>query len=100
MTLHSSEAPTSVTRWVITHRQERPHGLRVLTLAAQGCRTFATREEAEASLATLRGPQGLRRVLTPAEFDSLAVVPCPCWPGHHDPQRTVGFDEPQEGGPR
>jgi hypothetical protein len=78
-------------RYVVTHVAEKGTcaGLRVLTFAAQGRDTYATEEEARAALEAWRGPQGLPRVLSPRELASLDVTAVPCWPGHHDPTRTV-----------
>jgi len=75
-----------VKRYVVTHESEKL-GLRVLTFAAQGRWTYDTREEAEAALALFR-PSLREKVLGPAA-DTLEVREVDCYPGHHDPSRTV-----------
>ncbi len=84
--------PGSIRRWVITHvpTQGKLKGLRILSLGTLARFTFDTEAEAAARLeAYYKNPGGLSRVLTPEEMASLQVTACPCWPGHHDPCRTV-----------
>lgn len=82
--------PESVTRYVATY--VNPDGRRTLMQPAQGRFTFATESEAAAWLAavTSNNSAGTVRQVWGAD-PQFAVRPCPCWPGHFDPQ-TVWFD--------
>lgn len=71
-------------RWVITHAKR---SYRTLLEPAQGRYTYATKEEAEKNMRLLE--PGIREKLTDVDANSLAVLPVECWPGHHDPKRTV-----------
>lgn len=77
----------TVTRYVITHIPDNGlmSGIRTLSFAAHGRNTYATMTEAAIALEEYRGPNGLPRVLSPAEVATLAVMPCECWAGHFDP---------------
>jgi hypothetical protein len=82
-----------VIRYVPTVRGRR--GDRVLVLAAQGRNTWPTPEEAQRWLDTLlqvNTPERLRSIYGPLAPGSFEVRAVPCWPGHHDPQRTI-FDD-------
>lgn len=83
MSVYSDHGKT-VIRFVITHVSDS-NRLRTLTLGQQGRFTHATKDDAERRLAALRRPGGLARVLSPTEFQSLAVRMCECWDGHFDP---------------
>ncbi len=73
------------TRWVITYFSKK--GYRTLLDPAQGRYTYETKEEAEERMRVLE--PGLREKILGADADSLAVLPVECWPGHHDPKKTV-----------
>lgn len=80
----------SVTRYVATYVNK--HGKRTLVSAAQGRFTYATPEEAQAyidAVTTNNGSQTIKEVW--GENPRFEVRPCPCWPGHFDPQ-TIWFD--------
>jgi hypothetical protein len=83
-----------VVRWVVTHYSART-SCRSLTLQAQGRETFGTCKDATAWLGLASA--SLRNVLDEDEHASLAVFPVLCWPGHHDPVRTVFPDFPSPG---
>lgn len=76
----------NVTRWVIT-RIDR-NGDRILAEPRQGRYTYATEEEAQATLDAMRANSSadtLRSVF--GDVSRMAVRPCPCYPGHFDPQK-------------
>jgi hypothetical protein len=75
-----------VKRFVVTHASQKL-GLRILTFPAQGRWTFETREEAEKVLATFA--PSLREKVLGDLADTLEVTEVDCYPGHHDPSRTV-----------
>ena len=85
-----------VTRYALTHARSvyGSYGLRVLTFGAQGLYTYETREEAERAL-HLYEPD-LRGVLGDGVADTLEVRAVECWPGHHDPKRTIIDEEPRD----
>ena len=93
MTVEDYKPTGTVTRYVITHVRDRGAlaGVRCLTFGAQGRWTYATADEAQETLRVFLGPGGLPRVLSTAELATVRVEPCPCWPEHFDPCRTVGF---------
>ena len=83
--------PESVTRYVITWVPDRGQG-RTLLEPRQGRYTYETKEEAEALMSSfLNNPEGLTRVMSATELRTVEVRPCPCYPGHFDPQ-TCWFD--------
>lgn len=73
-------------RWVITYFCTR-HGYRTLTEPGQGRYTYATQKEAEERMRLFE--PSLREKVLKEEASTLAVVPVECWPGHHDPKKTV-----------
>lgn len=86
--------PETVIRYVVTHKPEKEGEPRVLSFAAQGRYTYATRGEAEKVRDVFLRPEGLPRVLTPAEVASVEVRSCECWAGHYDPV-GIYFDDPE-----
>ena len=89
----------TVTRWAI-YRPDPTMGpgTMVLAFAAQGRDTYATREEAESDLESVRNensPNRIREVMG-CDPSALAVLPVKCWTGHFDP---VGIyaDDPKAG---
>lgn len=81
---------TSVTRYVPTYVNK--DGMRTLMRHAQGRDTFATEEEAAewiAAVAANNSADTVRQIW--GDDPRFEVRPCPCWPGHFDPQ-TVCFD--------
>ena len=85
----STRTHSTETRYVITH--VHADGLRALTFACQGRNTYATQAEAESALAIWRNPDGLPRVLSASEMESLAVRPVECWlPGPNAVQPFQG----------
>lgn len=82
------------TRYAITHVGKE--GLRRLTFAQQRRNTYDTRELAEAALTEFRGPNGLCRVLTRAEMESLQVREVACY-DHGDPVAYY-YDDPERDG--
>lgn len=87
---------TKTARWVLSHIEDAT-GLRRLTLAMQGRRTYDTKAEAESVLRDFgpENPVGLCRVLSPTEMASMRVDLWPCWGGHHDPARFYAIEELQ-----
>lgn len=80
----------TVTRYVITHKSKtHNYKLRILSFPAQGRYTWKTEAEALEVLKDLSGPSGFRQILDAVELASLRVIPCPCYPQHFDPARTV-----------
>ena len=79
------EVHKGVIRYVPTYINHRD-GLRTLVRACQGRETFATQAEAQEWIDAMRGPEGLCKVFTPKEMESLEVRGCECWPGHFDPK--------------
>lgn len=80
----------SVTRYVPTYINAS--GMRTLMRRAQGRDTFATAKEADRWIETVtrnNSPSTIREVW--GDDPRFEVRPCPCYPGHHDPQ-TVWFD--------
>lgn len=84
----------SVTRYVPTHVNK--NGMRTLMLRAQGRNTFETADAAQVWLTEYlkdveenSGPARIREVW--GDNPQFEVRPCPCWPGHFDPQ-TIWFD--------
>lgn len=75
-----------VTRFVITHVSDAAEG-RVLTFARQGRCTWATRDEAQAFLDSMRANNAASTLdlITDGARDTLAVRAVPCWPEHFDP---------------
>jgi hypothetical protein len=81
----------SVIRYVATFIND--HGMRTLMGRAQRRETFATAEEAQALIdAVIRNNSADRVRKAWGENPRFEVRPCPCWPGHFDPQ-TIWFDE-------
>lgn len=78
----------SVTRYVVTHVNR--DGMRTLISAAQGRNTFATEAEAEQHKADILANNSHKTLRELYGFP-LEVRPCPCYPGHFDPQ-NVWFD--------
>jgi hypothetical protein len=80
----------SVTRYVPTY--VNADGERKLMTPAQGRNTYATALEAQAWIdaVTANNSAGTVRQLW-GENPRFEVRPCPCYPGHFDPQ-TVWFD--------
>lgn len=80
----------SVTRWVVTHINK--DGARTLSCPMQGRHTWETRELAQAWLDAVRkNTDADTLVQLYGNPDAMEVRPCPCWPGHFDPQ-TCWFD--------
>lgn len=80
----------SVTRYVPTYINK--DGMRTLMRNAQGRDTFATEDEASdwiAAVITNNTADNIRQVW--GSNPRFEVRPCPCYPGHFDPQ-TVWFD--------
>lgn len=80
----------SVTRYVATYVDAA--GQRRLVGPAQGRNTFATAAEAQSWLDAVtrnNAPGTIRQVW--GDNPRFEVRPCPCWPGHFDPQ-TIWFD--------
>lgn len=80
----------SVTRYVATYVQA--DGQRKLMFGSQGRNTFATPEEAQAwidAVTANNSADNVRQVW--GDEPRFEVRPCPCWPGHFDPQ-TIYFD--------
>jgi len=78
-----------VTRYVGTYVNS--NGERTLMSAAQGRHTYASAEEAQAwidAVTTNNSADTLRQVW--GDNPQFEVRPCPCYPGHFDPQ-TVWF---------
>lgn len=80
-----------VTRYVITYIPDRNAVGRTLVEPRQGRYTYETREKAAEAMASLMGPTGFTRIMSTAELRTVEVRPCPCYPGHFDPQ-TCWFD--------
>jgi len=76
-----------VKRFVITHLSPKYPELRVLTFPAQGRYTYETRTEAKSDLDLFQ--PSIRDNFGDVYADSLEVIEVECWPGHHDPCRTV-----------
>lgn len=80
----------SVTRYVGTYINK--DGMRTLMGASQGRNTFATAQEAQTwvdAVQTNNGAETLQQVW--GSNPRFEVRPCPCYPGHFDPQ-NVWFD--------
>lgn len=80
----------SVTRYVATY--VNAEGQRTLMGPAQGRRTHATSEAAQAwidAVTTNNSAKTLREVW--GDKPRFEVRPCPCYPNHFDPQ-TIWFD--------
>jgi hypothetical protein len=81
----------SVTRYVCTYINSE--GERTLIGPAQGRLTYATREEAETHLAAIMGNNTAKTIAEVYGSNPQPEVrPCPCYPGHFDPQ-TIWFEE-------
>lgn len=80
-------------RYVVTHKAKGGDlkGLRVLTLAAQGRNTFDTAELAQQWIDAARKNNSASILAMYGVPDTLEVRGVKCYPGHHDPTRTV-FD--------
>ena len=90
------DRPESVTRYVITMpAKDMPEGTRTLMSAAQGRNTFATPQEAQASLDSLL-QNNRPALLKELELVDLMVQPCECYPDHFDP-KGIWFDTPVSG---
>jgi hypothetical protein len=79
---------TAITRYVATYINAR--GERTLMCAAQGRNTYATAAEAQAwldAVTTNNSPDTLRQIW--GNNPRFRVRAVECWPGHHDPQRTI-----------
>lgn len=74
----------TVKRFVVTFVSDKD-GMRTLAFPCQGKWTFATWAEADETRKLFSGPDGLARVLSPAEVASLEVREAECWRGHFDP---------------
>lgn len=85
-TLRSDYLDHCPVRWVITYFNVT-HGLRMLAEPAQGRYTYDTENAAQARLDVMR--PGEARAFGTRLADSLELRAVPCWPGHHDPTRTV-----------
>lgn len=80
----------SAIRYVITYVNK--DGMRKLVGAAQGRNTFATPSEAQACLDAITGNTSASTIAQIFGSDPrFEVRPCPCYPGHFDPQ-SVWFD--------
>ncbi len=80
----------SVTRYVGTYLNS--HRERTLMAASQGRNTYATAEEAQAWIDAVTANNGAETVRQIWGKDPrFEVRPCPCYPGHFDPQ-NVWFD--------
>jgi len=80
-----------VTRYVATYVNRE--GIRTLMTAAQGRNTYASAEAAQAWIDAVTANNGvdtIKRVW--GDHPQFDVRPCPCYPGHFDPQ-TVWFGE-------
>lgn len=91
MAKHQNTEP--VIRYVPTVIGRR--GERTLLLAAQGRNTWPTPEEAQRWLDTLlqvNSTERLRTIYGPHAPGSFEVRAVECWPGHHDPKRTIFSD--------
>jgi hypothetical protein len=76
-----------VTRYVATYVNRE--GIRTLMSAAQGRNTFDTASEAQAWIDAVTAVNSADNKLW-GDDPQFAVRPCPCWPGHFDPQ-TIWF---------
>jgi hypothetical protein len=77
-------------RWVVTHVDR--HGTRSLSYGAQGRWTWPSQEEAAEALEHLLAHNGEKRlagIYGPQAVGTFQVQQVECWPGHHDPKRTV-----------
>jgi len=85
-----NDKPASVTRYVATY--VNAHGERVLMRPAQGRNTFdgpmAAQEWLEA-VTQNNSRDTIRQIW--GDDPQFEIRPCPCWPGHFDPQ-TRYFD--------
>lgn len=80
----------SVTRYVATYVNK--DGERTLMQPAQGRNTYATHDEAQAWIDAVTANNSADTVRSLwGDNPQFAVRPCPCYPGHFDPQ-TVWFD--------
>lgn len=81
---------TSVTRYVATYVNKQ--GYRTLMQAVQGRFTYETEAEAAEWIAAVtknNSADTIRQIW--GDDPRFEVRPCPCYPGHFDPQ-TVWFD--------
>lgn len=86
-----SAARESVTRYVATYVNK--DGMRTLMGAAQGRCTFMTPDGAQAWIDAVTNVNSAETVRQNWGDDPrFEVRPCPCYPGHFDPQ-TVWFGE-------
>ncbi len=82
--------PESVTRYVATYVNK--DGERTLMGAAQGRNTYATAAEAREWIDAVTKNNGADLIRSVwGDNPRFEVRPCPCYPGHFDPQ-TVWFD--------
>lgn len=82
--------PEHVIRYVPTHINKE--GYRTLILPQQGRYTFATQEEAQTWIDTMRSSFDKETMeVAYCSPDTMEVRPCECWPGHFDPMRRY-FD--------
>lgn len=84
---------TTVTRYVPTYVNRE--GERTLMRPSQGRCTFGTPEEAQTwitAVTTNNNADTIRQIW--GDNAKFEVRPCPCYPGHFDPQ-NVWFDEPE-----
>lgn len=82
----------SVTRYVGTYITR--DGQRTLMAAAQGRNTYATAAEAQTwvdAVTSNNAADTLKQLW--GEDPRFEVRPCPCWPGHFDPQTCWFYDE-------
>lgn len=89
-----SNNPTreSVTRYVVTYVKK--DGMRTLIGPAQGRNTYATAAEAEEHMRSILSVNSASTIRDAwGENPRFEVRPCPCYPGHFDPQ-NVWFDDP------
>jgi len=83
-------AAQPITRYVATYVNAK--GMRTLMTAAWGSNTYATANEAQAWIDAVTENNSADRVREAwGDNPRFEVRPCPCWPGHFDPQ-TIWFD--------
>lgn len=82
---------STVTRYVPTFVDR--DGMRTLMRGAQGQDTYATPDEAQAWMNAVTANNSAEAVREAwGDNPRFEVRPCPCWPGHFDPQ-TIWFDQ-------
>jgi hypothetical protein len=84
-------------RFVVTHivQSGARTGLRVMTFPQQGRNTYDTAEEAQSWIEAARKNNSASTMAMYGVPDTLEVRAVQCYPGHHDPVRSV-FDDKEE----